>query len=41
LGAQNPLLWVSIVFENGKVIQVFSDDFFNYRKIEKAVKDGK
>ena len=41
LGAQNPLLWVSIVFENGKVIQVFSDDFFNYRKIEKMVKEGK
>jgi hypothetical protein len=34
LGFQNPLLWVSVVFKAGEVNRVFSDDFFNYRKVE-------
>ncbi len=38
LGAQNPLLWISVVFRDDKVTRVFSDDFFNYRKIENLLK---
>jgi hypothetical protein len=33
LGTQNPLLWVSVVFNDEKAICVFSDDFFDYRKL--------
>jgi hypothetical protein len=36
LGTQNPLLWVSVVFRDDKAVEVFSDDFFNYRKVEGA-----
>jgi hypothetical protein len=29
----NPLLWVSVVFEDARVIRIFSDDFFDTDKI--------
>lgn len=34
LGIEDRLLWVSVVFKNGKVISVFSDEFFDYHKIK-------
>jgi hypothetical protein len=39
LGVQNRLLWVSVSFKEEKAIQVFSNDFFDYHKIENIVKD--
>ncbi len=41
LGTHNSLLWVCVVFKNEKAVRVLSDDFFNYRKVEQVVKDGK
>jgi hypothetical protein len=38
LGVQNPMLWVSVMFNGEKVIRVFSDDFFNYRKVQAVVR---
>lgn len=32
---ENPLLWISVVFENGRVVRVFSGDFFDMDKIFK------
>lgn len=34
LGVKDRLLWVSVLFKNGKVTAVFSDDFFDYHKIQ-------
>lgn len=34
LGVENRLLWVAVVFKNGKASEIFSDQFFDYRKIQ-------
>ena len=39
LGIQLSPLWLTVVFKDGKAVQVFSDDFFNYRKVEPAVRE--
>jgi hypothetical protein len=40
LGTRNPRLWVSVVFQEGRTVRVFSGDFFDYQRLEGRLKES-